>query len=171
MRHNSMKNKTTAVLSLSLLLIMCSIIVSAQTKPAAEKRFTPKPYKPNNIQLYNTIARLDSVYFNAYNTSKEKVIDSLTSEDLEFYHDRAGLSTSKADNLASLRKYIFGKVTRTLTPGSLEVYEIPNYGAVEFGYHSFHNIAEPGESQPSKFVVIWQKKGEQWQLTRVISLH
>ncbi|WP_170113686.1 nuclear transport factor 2 family protein [Mucilaginibacter yixingensis] len=166
-----MRNKIASILSLSLALLMYASMASAQTKPSTDKRYTPKPYTPGNIQLYKTIARIDSIYFGAYNTGNEKIIDSLTSEDLEFYHDRAGLSTSKADNLASLRKNIYGKVTRTLTLGSLEVYEIPGYGAVEFGYHSFRNIAEPGESQPSKFVAIWQKKGEQWQLTRVISLH
>jgi hypothetical protein len=62
-------------------------------------------------------------------------------------------------------------VTRTLTRGSIEVYSIPGYGAVEIGYHSFKNIHEAGESEPSKFVILWRLKDKRWQLTRVISLH
>lgn len=98
-------------------------------------------------------------------------MDSLTAEDIEFYHDRGGLTTSKKELLTSIQKNIFGKVTRKLTNGSIEVYGIPGYGAVEFGYHSFVNIAEPGESHPSKFVILWRLKDKKWQLTKVISLH
>ncbi len=85
-------------------------------------------------------------------------MDSLTAEGIEFYHDRGGLTTSKKELIASIQKNICGKVTRILTKGSIEAYEIPGYGAIEFGYHSFKNIAEPGESHPSKFVIIWRLK-------------
>ena len=71
-------------------------------------------------------------------------MDSLTADDIEFYHDRGGLETSKKNLVESIHKNICGKVTRTLAPNSIEVYEIMGYGAVEFGYHSFKNIAADG---------------------------
>ena len=98
-------------------------------------------------------------------------MDSLTSEDLEFYHDRSGLSTSKKDYIESIKNNICGKVTRVLAKGSIEVYDIRGYGAVEIGYHSFKNAVEGVESEPSKFVILWRLKDKQWQLARAISLH
>jgi hypothetical protein len=164
-----MKLKLAIVLPLSLIMMVG--MAFGQTPLTTGTRYTPAPYTPGNMQLYKTVVRLDSIYFGAYNTGKGRVIDSLTADDLEFYHDRGGLLTSKPGYLKSLEKNIYGKVTRTLTLGSLEVYEIPNYGAIEFGYHSFTNITEPGGTHPSKFVIIWQHKGEQWLVSRVISLH
>lgn len=135
------------------------------------KRYLPGAYMPGSIELYHTIVKMDSVYFDTYNNCKIAKMDSLTADDIEFYHDRGGFSHSKKELLASIKKNICGKVTRIITPGSIEVYEIPGYGAVQFGYHSFRNINEPGESHPSKFVTLWRLKDRQWQITRVISLH
>ena len=140
----------------------------AQTK---NEPYQPKLYEPSKHELYKTIVELDSVYFNTYNTCNIAKMDSLTANDLEFYHDRGGFSSSKNDYLASIQKNICGKVTRILTKNSIEVYEIAGFGAVEFGYHSFKNIAEPGQSEPSKFMIIWRHDKGKWQISRVVSLH
>jgi hypothetical protein len=157
-----------------LLLTVCpGLVVSytyAQTKPA-EARYVPEAYVPGSKALYNTVVKLDSAYFDTYNRCNLAKMDSLTAENIEFYHDRGGLTTSKKDLIQSIKNNICGKVTRTLVKGSIEVYEIPGYGAVEFGYHTFRNLAEHSESHPSKFVVIWRLKDDKWQMTRVISLH
>ena len=57
--------------------------------------------------------------------------------------------------------------------GSIEVYAISNYGAVEMGLHKFHNNTqkENTPSETGKFVLIWQHKDNQWKIKRVISLH
>ena len=142
-------------------------------RPAADNgaRYVPEAYAPASPDLYKTIVRLDSIYFDTYNKCKISKMDSLTADDIEFYHDRVGFSHSKKELLASIQKNICGKVTRIITPGSIEVYAIPGYGAVQFGFHSFRNINEPGESHPSKFVTLWRLKDGHWQITRVISLH
>lgn len=146
------------------------IIQDAKSQPISE-RYIPQPYVPSSPELYNTVKELDSIYFDTYNTCKLEKMDSLTSEDLEFYHDKTGLSTSKKEVMQSIKNNICGKVTRTLTKGSIEIYSIPGYGAVEIGYHSFQNTNEPGKSHPSKFIILWRFKDQRWQLTRVISLH
>lgn len=129
-------------------------------------------YIPLSQELHNTIARLDSIFFEAYNTCKLSVMDSLISEDLEFYHDRGGLSTSKKDMMQALKDNICNKVTRHLKPGSIEVYFINNYGAVEMGMHGFFNKEEPNEPMHySKFIQIWKNDNGKWRITRVISLH
>ncbi|AWG25896.1 nuclear transport factor 2 family protein [Flavobacterium kingsejongi] len=134
-------------------------------------RYVPDAYVPASEALYNTVVELDSLYFDTYNNCKMDKMAALTADDIEFYHDGGGLTTSKKDLIASIQKNICGKVTRILSPNSIEVYEIPGYGAVEVGYHSFRNSSEPGESHPSKFITLWRFKDKQWQMARVVSLH
>ncbi|HYJ38111.1 MAG TPA: nuclear transport factor 2 family protein [Chitinophagaceae bacterium] len=155
-----------SLLALSLYFIACSTTKIQQPEglPA---------YVPENKALYDTIARMDSLFFDAYNNCKLDVNASLISDDLEFYHDRGGLSTSKSQLVESLKNNICGKVTRELLKGSIEVYPIPGYGAVEMGAHRFYNNQEKerGPSRFSKFVHIWEGKNGKWKLARVISLH
>lgn len=122
--------------------------------------------------LYDTIAALDARWEDAYNHCKMDVMEDIISEDLEFYHDLGGLMTSKKKLNDALKQNICGKVTRELKKGSLEVFPIHGYGAVEMGMHAFHNSAEPNaETHYSKFVHIWKRTNGKWQITRVISLH
>jgi ketosteroid isomerase-like protein len=129
-------------------------------------------YTPSDLKLHNEIIKMDAKYFKAYNTCDMKTQAEIYDEDLEFFHDKGGLATSKSDILKSLEKNICNKVTRTLIKGSVEVYPIKNYGAVQIGYHKFYNKEEPNaKSIPSKFVVIWKHKNNSWKITKVISLH
>jgi hypothetical protein len=95
------------------------------------------------------------------------------SDSVEFYHDKGGLMTSKADLLEAIRKNICGKVTRELVQGSIEVYPIHNFGAIEIGMHRFHNNQEPPPAiaKASKFIIFWHETKDGWQIHRVVSLH
>ena len=129
-------------------------------------------YKPTDTKLYNEIVKMDTKYFNAYNSCDMKTQEEIYDEDLEFFHDKGGLSTSKSDLLKALKENICNKVTRTLIKGSVEVYPIKGYGAIQMGYHKFYNKQEPNaKSIPSKFVVVWKNKNNRWKITKVISLH
>tara|TARA_R110002073_G_scaffold335987_1_gene529744 strand:+ start:7176 stop:7667 length:492 start_codon:yes stop_codon:yes gene_type:complete len=159
--------KITSILILSFL---CSIpFIQAQE---TYKEVLETEYVPINKELYNIIVALDKEYFDAYNSCDMKKQKSLYSEDLEFFHDKGGLSTSKQDVLSSIEKNICEKVTRTLLEGSIEVYPIKNYGAIEIGYHKFYNNKEPNtESKASKFILVWKNENGKWLITKVISLH
>ncbi len=132
-------------------------------------------YIPDDQKLYDTIVRLDSIFFDAYNTCDVNLdkYASFYSDSIEFYHDKGGLMTSKQDIVEATKKNICGKVTRELVSGSIEVYPIYNYGAVETGLHKFHNHEEkqPGPPRISKFILLWRNQNNQWKITRVISLH
>jgi len=129
-------------------------------------------YKPVDLELHEQISKMDSIYFKAYNSCDLKTQADIYSDDLEFFHDKGGLSTSKKDLLTSLEKNICNKVIRTLIKGSIEVYPIHNYGAVQIGYHKFFNKLEPNaKSTPSKFIIIWKNIKNNWKITKVISLH
>jgi len=122
--------------------------------------------------LYDSIAVMDAAWEDAYNHCGMKAMDSIISEDLEFYHDQGGVVTSKQAILDALQNNICGKVSRQLKPGSIEVYPIANFGAVEMGLHAFHNNQEPNaKPHYSRFVHVWKRENGRWRITRVISLH
>ncbi|MBA3683107.1 MAG: nuclear transport factor 2 family protein [Bacteroidetes bacterium] len=129
-------------------------------------------FKAQTDSLYQTIIKLDSVFFHAYNTCDIATQEKFYSDSIEFYHDKGGLSSSKKELIEGTKKFICGKVTRELVKGSIEVSPIPRYGAVELGSHIFHNNKEKNSTpHSSKFVIIWRNKNGKWSITRVISLH
>ena len=152
------------------IVIYLLLLISCNTQK--EKNITSK-YIPDSKELYNSIVHADSVLFGAYNICDLPVMADYFSEDIEFYHDKGGLMTNKDSIMAATKKYICGKVTRVLVAGSIEVYPIAGYGAIEMGEHYFINNQEPKPAHPSvgKFVHTWKNEDGKWRLTRVISLH
>ncbi|MCG2616590.1 nuclear transport factor 2 family protein [Terrimonas sp. NA20] len=159
---NSIKIFTTAF------IFLCGLTVKAQQQASAGKA----SYVPDDRTLFNTIVRMDSIFFDAYNKCNVDLQTAIYADSLEFYHDKGGYSTSKADVLAATKRNICDKVTRTVVPGSIEVYPIAGFGAIEIGLHRFFNKQEPDAPQhDSKFIIIWKQTGSDWKITRVISLH
>ena len=121
--------------------------------------------------MYNEIARMDSIMFNAFNSRDVEMFKSLFTEDLEFYHDKGGLTNYEhtINFMKEVAKNNNG-LRRDLVKGSLEVYPIPGYGAMEIGVHTFCHL-ENGKQDCGtfKFVHIWQKKNGEWKITRVVS--
>ena len=155
-------------ITIILLLLINSIGYSQQTY----KDLIETKYVPIDREVYDIIVTKDKEYFDAYNACDMEKQRSLYSEDLEFFHDKGGLSPSKQEVLSSIEKNICGKVTRTLIEGSIEVYPIKDYGAIEIGYHKFYNNQEPNaKSKPSKFIIVWKNENERWYISKVISLH
>ena len=121
--------------------------------------------------LFQTIQSLDAKLFDAYNHCDLEKFGSLLTDDLEFYHDKSGLTSGRQALVEGVKNNICGKVTRELVAGTLEVYPIANYGAVEIGVHRFHHPGhETAESiGEAKFIHLWQNKDGVWKITRVIS--
>ena len=130
-------------------------------------------YSPMSGELYDSIAYLDSIFFNAFNRRDIEKLKALLSDDLEFYHDLGGV-TNYTQNIDAFKRTFASerKLRRELVSGSLEVYPIKDYGAVETGVHRFY-ATEKGEqeklSSEAKFVQLWQKKDGAWKITRIIS--
>lgn len=157
------------VTSLTILALLISLSASLSASAQSQDTYV---YKPESQELYNAIIRMDSIYFNAYNTCDMDKQAAIYADSIEFYHDGSGLETSKRALLSAIKENICGKVTRVLVKGSIEVYRIPGFGAVEIGLHRFINHAENNAvSRPDKFIIIWRHRNGQWQITRVVSLH
>jgi hypothetical protein len=125
-------------------------------------------------QLQHTVTALDAQLFAAYNSCDLEKLGALVAADLEFYHDQTGLSRGREPFLAAIKSNICGKVHRDLVPGTLEVYPLAHYGALEIGAHVFCDPrqvtrCDPARSGIARFVMLWQQTGEGWQLTRVVS--
>ena len=130
-----------------------------------------KKYIPVSKELYDTIAHMDSVLFDAFNNQDLNKQKTIFSTDVEFYHDKGGLTNY--NQLIENTQRLFNQnsgLRRTLIQGSLEVYPIKDYGAIEVGIHRFcHQENGKDDCGTFKFLHIWQKKDGIWKLTRVIS--
>ena len=158
------------------LAFLSTIITSISCNSSKETTFQlTKNYKPVDQQLYDTIVKLDSLFFNAYNTCSSNLdkYASFYSDSLEFYHDHGGFSNSKQATVDATKKNICGKVTRELVKGSIEVYPIKDFGAIEIGLHMFHNNQETQPKHPKvgRFTLVWHHTQNGWKISRVISLH
>ena len=126
-------------------------------------------------ELYNQIAHLDSVLFNAFNTQNVEIMRKMFSEDLEWFQDNGGLlpySTVMNNFQAMFERFksLNTPIRRDLIEGSLEVHPIKDYGAIHIGKHTFCHL-ENGKNDCGtfKFLMIWQKKDGVWKISRVVS--
>lgn len=148
-----------------LLLGLISQDITAQSSSASSDSKT----------LFGEIAHMDSLLFEAYNTQNLEKFMTLLTEDVEFYHDKGGLMSYQT--ILDNSKKLFDRYRKANTPirrdlvnGSLEVYPINNYGAIQIGLHTFCHL-ENGKNDCGtfKFVHVWKKKDGQWQLSRILS--
>jgi hypothetical protein len=124
---------------------------------------------PVSDTLYKTVAGLDSELFAAYNNCQLDKLGSLVAEDLEFYHDKTGLAIGRQLFIGAIKNNICGKVHRELVPGTLEIYPMEGFGAVEIGVHRFTHPGDPHNIGEAKFITLWQHKDGSWKMTRAIS--
>jgi Domain of unknown function (DUF4440) len=160
-------NRRLALSPILLLLATSFLFVcnsSAQTAPPLDKI-------QNQEELDRAITALDAALFDSYNRCDLVKFASFIDDNVEFYHDQGGVTLGQAALTDSVKKSICGKVTRELVPGSLKVYPMKGYGALEVGVHRFHH---PGHDDTERvgegqFIHLWQYKDGAWKITRVVS--
>jgi len=135
----------------------------------------------NSSELFKTLKKNDSLLFNiGFNTCKIEAFENLVAADLEFYHDKGGITHSKEEFLEVFRSGICKsddfKSRRELVEGSLQVYPLYDntvlYGAIQIGEHRFFETIK-GQQETAgsiaKFTHVWLKEGDQWLVKRVLS--
>lgn len=122
-------------------------------------------------ELYREIAAMDSVLFTAFNGRDLATVKTIFAEDLEFYHDTGGLGNYEQNIEATARLFSRDNdLWRELVDGSLEVYPLPGYGALQVGAHRFcHTENGSQDCGTFKFVHIWRLVNGSWKLARVVS--
>lgn len=118
--------------------------------------------------LYDALAAMDRALFDAAFVDCDAAkFRSLFTENAEFYHDLDGARTGEA--VATLRDCPRDRgVERVLVEGSLEVYPIKDFGAVQTGRHLFRTAGQQ-DVGIAKFVHLWRFSDGQWRLARVLS--
>ncbi|CAL67169.1 DUF4440 domain-containing protein [Christiangramia forsetii] len=132
-------------------------------------------------EIYKQLKSRDSLLFDVgFNHCKIDEYKNFISDDLEFYHDQGGLSTTKGNFLQAIRDNICSnpdkKPLRKLMVGSLEIFPLYKdsrlYGAIQNGIHDFY-IKEPNikayKTSSAKFTHVWILENDKWMLKRVLS--
>ena len=126
---------------------------------------------PASQELYDQIKRMDAALTDAFDAHDIDKLKALFTEDLEFYQDNEGLGRYEQTVKDFESLFAQGnKMRRKLVVGSLEVYPIQDYGAIEMGAHRFCHI-ENGKDECGtfRFVHLWRKDGGGWKISRVVS--
>ena len=133
--------------------------------------------QPTDLKvLTKTILHLDSLFWEAYNTCDAEKMSAFFTDDLEFYHDKGGLTTTKASLMESVSKGLCGnanfRLRREAVAGTVRVYPMNNYGALLSGEHYFY-INETGKKEfrdgLAKFTHVWRFKDNEWKMHRILS--
>src|SRR5271155_4471921 len=133
---------------------------------------TAAPPTPEQL-LFNEISHMDTVLFDAFNHRDLEKMKTLFTSDLEFYHDKIGVANYQQN--MDMYKQNFANPTsvrRELVEGSLEVYPIKDFGAVEIGLHRFYSSTYGQREKltaTAKFIHVWKKTNGEWKIARVIS--
>lgn len=156
--------KSVLINKIALILIALVVVLGSANAQLKEDVAT-------TTDLYNEIKLQDSLLFAAFNTRDIETFKNYFSEDLEFFHDIGGLTGYDVTiNFLKTTAQQKSDLKRELVKGSLEVFPIPGYGAMEIGSHQFcHTENGKDDCGTFKFVQIWQKKDDQWKITRVVS--
>lgn len=140
------------------LLLCCANSALAAPDPASER-------------LQAEIAAMDTALFDAFNRKDLDGVMVRFTRDLEFYHDKGGLTNYEQNLQVSRRMFETNKtLRRTLVPGSLQVYPIKDYGAIQTGDHRFCQGPQgQDDCGVFKFLHIWKRVDGAWKLARVVS--
>jgi Domain of unknown function (DUF4440) len=146
-------------------------IAAALASPLMVHADTPDGLAPP--ELTATIAALDTAAFTAFNQCDQpgqlEKYGGYFATDLEFYHDNGGVTWTRDAMVANTGKNVCGHYRRELVAGSMKVYPVKDFGAIEQGVHRFCQFASGKCEGLADFVIVWRKQGEHWEATRVLS--
>ena len=124
-----------------------------------------------NSELFHEIQQADKTLFDAFNRCDIDTQEKMFSEDLEFYHDIAGMSGLE-DVMRVTRENCARELglVRTLLPESLVVYPVKGFGAIQLGEHRFcHEVNGVDDCGIFGFTHVWKKTEAGWIVHRVVS--
>lgn len=155
----------------ALIIVVAALAVfGLPVAAAADSQATPAP---SADALFDTISALDTAVFDAFNhcssPAQLRKHASYFAPDVEFYHDNGGVTWTRKDMIEKTRENVCGHFRRELIPGSLSVYPIKDFGAIEQGVHRFCQFKTGVCDGMADFVIVWRHQGGTWQITRVLS--
>lgn len=118
----------------------------------------------------------DTRYWQAFNTCDLKAMEDLFTDDVEFYHDKTGLTVSKAAVIESLRTGPCNSpalhLRREAVQASVRFHPLAGGFALLSGTHRFH-VSEAGKPErldgQAEFTNLWQSVAGHCRMRRVFS--
>jgi len=138
-------------------------------------------FAQNDIQdLKNLILSKDSMFWEAYNACNIEAMQQFVADDVEFFHDKGGITAGRENLINSIGKNLCGnenlRLRRTAITTSVNVYPLKNnavlYGAIISGEHVFSVLEKGKPERPdglAKFTHIWVLEKESWKMSRILS--
>ena len=131
-------------------------------------------------RLYTALQTNDSLLFTVgFNTCDISQFENLLSDSFEFYHDKAGVTSTKSAFIAGIREGLCTlpyKPRRQVVESSLEVYPLEKdgvlYGAIQMGEHHFYAVEKDKPehlTSTAKFTHVWLLENGGWKLSRGLS--
>ena len=96
---------------------------------AAFAELPAKPAVPSEDPLYRRIEALDKAVFGAFNRCDLEKLASYFAPELEFYHDKGGVTWGRDQFISDVKRNVCGKFRRELVASTLEVWPIGEWGA------------------------------------------
>ena len=130
--------------------------------------------------LAATIRHEDAAFWDAYNRCDVTEMAQYFWADVEFYHDKGGLTVGLGPFIETLKNGLCGKpnfrLRREPIPDTVKIYPLQKngviYGAVLSGEHYFY-INDSGKPEyrdgVAKFFHVWLLKDGTWKMARAVS--
>ena len=131
-------------------------------------------------EVIATILHLDSAFWNAYNNCDTGAFKNFVADDVEFYHDKGGITLGAKALIESLNKNICGntnqRIRREAVAGTVKVYPMHDgnkiYGAIISGEHLFYLTAN-GKPEyldgQANFNQLWLMQNGNWKMKQILS--
>jgi len=130
--------------------------------------------------LYKAIKTSDSLLFDVgFNTCDIRQFENLISDSFEFYHDEAGITSTKAAFIDGIKNGLCKlnyKARRELVGNTFDVYPLKKngvlYGAIQTGEHNFFALEKDKPeylTSTAKFTHVWLIEDGKWKLSRGLS--
>jgi hypothetical protein len=153
--------------------ILVAVLLFTAFAPAASAQQGPE-------NLDKLIREKDSLFWQAYNNCDVPAMKSLFTDDIEFYHDKGGITNGKEALAASLQKNLCSNASYHLRRASIaktvKVFPMMNggkvYGALISGEHLFY-ITDGGKPEyldgHARFTQLWIMDSNVWKMSRILS--
>jgi len=128
---------------------------------------------PADAALVATVSKLDTDFFDAFNhcTAPDQLQKhaSYLAPNLEFYHDKGGVTWSRRDYMANVKNNVCGQFRRVLIPNSLQIFPVKDFGAIEQGSQKFCWLKSGECFGEARFLILWHHLDNRWVATRMFS--
>jgi len=126
------------------------------------------------------ILQKDSLFWQSYNRCDTSNYSQFFSDDVEFYHDKGGITLGVESMAMTMKKNLCSnsdfRIKREAVKGTEKIYMLRNsgeiYGAIFSGEHLFYVLEKGKEARldgKANFTHLWLLKDGAWKMSRILS--